>query len=78
MSAPPWRGRCAWALLDSYLDTYNFPRDKAVICTVGTETVMKLQYVIAYPSDGYLSASASKCIDIMVENIHSVSSELKI
>ena len=58
-------------LLDSYINTYNIPRKKVLFCSVGIESVTKLQYVVAFPKDGYLSAPAKKCLDILVEIVPS-------
>lgn len=54
-------------LLDSYINTYNIPTKNVLFCSVGVESVTKLQYVVAYPKDGYFSAPAKKCLDILLE-----------
>ena len=56
-------------LLDSYINTYNLTQSDLLFCSVGVESVTKLQYVLAYPKDGYLSAPAQKCIDTLVSII---------
>lgn len=58
-------------LLDSYISTYNLPTSSATFCSVGIDTPTRLQYVIAYPQDGYLSTSAQKCIDILSDVLSS-------
>ena len=56
-------------LLESYISAYYLGEADAHFCSVGLSTATKLQFVIAYPTDGYLSASARKCIEILRELI---------
>lgn len=56
-------------LLDSYISTYNLAQSDTYFFSVGMESVTKLQYVLAYPKDGYLSAPVKKCIEVIVSII---------
>lgn len=56
-------------LLDSYISTYNLSGSDVTFCSVGIDSATTMQYVIAFPQDGYLSASAQKCIEILSDVI---------
>ena len=52
-------------LLDSYISTYNLTEDDALFCSIGISSPTSLQFVIAYPLDGYLSPPAKRCVEIL-------------
>lgn len=52
-------------LLDSYISTYGMTAADAQFCSIGISSPTRLQFVIAYPLDGYLSPPAKRCIEIL-------------
>lgn len=60
---------CMGFILDSYISMYHLTSDEVHICSVGLSAATKLQFVIAYPLDGYLSVSAKKCVEILEDVI---------
>ena len=52
-------------LIDSYIKTCNLTDSNIRFCSVGVNSATKLQYVIAFPKGGYLSAPAKECISIL-------------